>query len=59
MTLEVLQHIQQRLGTVIDDLKSAIGQEAARAYLTRTATDESLEPNSATTRGRSTSMKIA
>ena len=42
MTLEVLQHIRQRLATVIDDLKSAIGQEAAKAYLTSVITAESL-----------------
>jgi len=43
MTLEVPQHIRQRLAAVIDDLKSAIRQEAAKAYLTRITTAESLE----------------
>jgi len=43
MTLEVPQHIRQRLAAVIDDLKSAIGQEAAKAYLTSITTAESLE----------------
>jgi len=42
MTLEVPQHIRQRLAAVIDDLKSAIGQEAAKAYLTSVTTFESL-----------------
>lgn len=42
MALEVPQHIRQRLATVIDDLKSAIGQEAAKAYLTSITTVESL-----------------
>ena len=42
MTLEVPQHIRQRLAAVIDDLKSAIGQEAAKAYLTSVTTAESL-----------------
>ena len=37
------QHIRQRLAAVIDDLKSAIGQEAAKAYLTSITTAESLE----------------
>lgn len=35
--------MQQRLAAVIHDLKNAIGQEVARAYLTRIATVESLE----------------
>ena len=43
MTLEVPQHIRQRLAAVIYDLKNAIGQEAAKAYLTRITTVESLE----------------
>ena len=43
MTLEVLQHIRQRFAAVIGDLKNTIGQEAAKAYLTRTTTVESLE----------------
>ncbi len=43
MTLEVPQHIRQRLAAVIDDLKSAIGQEAAKAYWTSITTAESLE----------------
>jgi len=43
MTLEVPQHIRQRLAAVIDDLKSAIWQEAAKAYLTSITTAESLE----------------
>ena len=43
MTLEVLQHIRQRLAAVIDDLKNAVGQEAAKAYLTRITTIESPE----------------
>lgn len=42
MTLEVPQRIRQRLAAVIDDLKSAIGQEAAKAYLTSITTAESL-----------------
>ena len=42
-SLEVPQHIRQRLAAVIDDLKNAIGQEAAKAYLTRITTVESLE----------------
>ena len=33
MTLKVPQHIRQRLVAVIDDLKNAVGQEAAKAYL--------------------------
>lgn len=41
MTVEIPQHIRQRLAAVIDDLKSAVGQEAAKAYLTST-TFESL-----------------
>jgi len=46
MTLEVPQHIRQRLAAIIDDLKSAIGQEAAKAYLTSITTVKSwvLEP---------------
>lgn len=43
LTLEVPRHIRQRLTAVIDDLKNAVGQEAAKAYLTRIATVESLE----------------
>ena len=43
MTLEVPQHIRQRLAAVIYDLKNAIWQEAAKAYLTRITTVESLE----------------
>ncbi len=42
MTLEVPQRIRQRLAAIIDDLKSAIGQEAAKAYLTSITTVESL-----------------
>jgi hypothetical protein len=42
MTLEVPQRIRQRLAAVIDDLKSAIGQEAAKAYLTSITTVKSL-----------------
>jgi len=42
MTLEVPQRIRQRLAAVMDDLKSAIGQEAAKAYLTSITTIESL-----------------
>ncbi len=42
MTLEVPQRIRQRLAAVIDDLKSAIGQEAAKACLTSITTAESL-----------------
>ncbi len=42
MTLEVPQHIRQRLAAVIDDLKSAIGQKAAKAYLTSITNVESL-----------------
>jgi len=42
MTLEVPQRIRQRLAAVIDDLKSAIGQEAAKAYLTSITIVESL-----------------
>ena len=42
MTLEVPQHIRQRLATVIYDLKNSIGQEAAKAYLTRITTVKSL-----------------
>jgi hypothetical protein len=42
MTLEVPQHIRQQLAAVIDDLKNAIGQEAAKAYLTNITTVESL-----------------
>ena len=33
MALEVPQHIRQRLAEVIDDLRDAVGQEAAKAYL--------------------------
>ncbi len=43
MILDVPQDIQQRLAAVIDDLKIAIGQKAARAYSTRITTVESLE----------------
>ena len=43
MTLEVLQHVQQRLAAVVHDLKSPRGQKAARAYLTRIITIKSLE----------------
>ena len=43
MTFEVPQHTRQRLAAVIYDLKNAIGQEAAKAYLTRITTVESLE----------------
>ena len=43
MTLEVSQHLQQRLAAVVHDLKDSIGQEAARAYLTRITTTKSLE----------------
>ena len=43
MTLEVSQHLQQRLAAVVHDLKISIGQEAARAYLTRITTIKSLE----------------
>lgn len=42
MTLEVPQRIRQRLAAVIDDLKSAIGQEGAKAYLTSIFTVDSL-----------------
>lgn len=34
MALEVPQHIHQRLVAVIDDLRNAVGQEAAKAFLT-------------------------
>jgi len=34
MTLKVPQHIRKRFAVVINDLKSAIGQEATKAYLT-------------------------
>ena len=43
MTLEVTQHITQRHPAVIDDLKNAVVQEAAKAYLTRITTVKSLE----------------
>ena len=43
MTLEVPQHIRQRLAAVIDDLMNAFGQKAAKAYLTRIITVESLK----------------
>ena len=43
MTLEVQQHIQQRLAAVIDILKNAMGQQAAKAYLTCITAVESLE----------------
>ena len=43
MTLEVPQHIRQRLVAVIDDLKNAVGQEAVKAYLMNITTAESLE----------------
>lgn len=43
MALKVPQHIRQRLAAVIDDLKNAIEQEAAKAYLTNVTTFESLE----------------
>jgi len=42
MTLEVSQRIRQRLATIIDDLKSAIEQEATKAYLTSIIIVESL-----------------
>ena len=42
MTLEVSQRIRQRLAAIIDDLKSAIGQEATKAYLTSIIIVESL-----------------
>ena len=43
MTLEVQQHMRQRLAAVIDNLKNAMGQQAAKAYLTRITAVESLE----------------
>ena len=43
MALEIPQYIRQRLAAVIDDLKNAVGQEAAKAYLTRITAVESLE----------------
>ena len=43
MTLEVLQHIQQRLAAAIDNLRDTVGQEAAKAYLINITTAESLE----------------
>lgn len=42
MTLKVSQQIRQRLAAIIDDLKSAIEQEAAKAYLTSIIIVESL-----------------
>ena len=43
MTLELPQHTRERLAAVIYDLRNAIAQEAAKAYLTRITTVESLE----------------
>ena len=43
MTLEIPQHIRQRLAAAIDDLRDAVGQEAAKAYLMNITTAESLE----------------
>ncbi len=43
MTFEVPQHMRQPLAAVVDELKSVIRQEAAKAYLTRITTAESLE----------------
>ena len=43
MTLEVPQHIRQRLAVVIDDLRIAVGQKAAKAYLMNIITAESLK----------------
>jgi len=42
MTLEVPQRIRQRLAAVINNLKSAIGQEVVKAYLISITTVESL-----------------
>lgn len=43
MTLEVLQHIRQRLAAIINNLKSTIGQKAVKAYLTDIITAELLK----------------
>lgn len=43
MTPEIPQHIRRGLAAVIDDLKNAVGQEAAKAYLARISNVESLE----------------
>ena len=40
MTVEVPQHLRQRLNAIIDDLKIAVGREAAKAYLTERTTVE-------------------
>ncbi len=43
MVSEVPDYIRQRLAAVVDDLRSAVGQEAAKAYLTRIFDIESVE----------------
>jgi hypothetical protein len=43
MANEVPKHIRQRLAAVVDELSNAVGQEAAKAYLTRIFDIESVE----------------
>lgn len=43
MVSEVPDYIRQRLAAVVDELRSAVGQEAAKAYLTRIFDIESVE----------------
>ena len=43
MTPKVPQHIRRRLAAVINDLKNAVGQKAAKAYLARISNVKPLE----------------
>jgi len=47
MALEVPQRIHERLIAVIDDLRNAVGQEAARAFLVSLTNVEPVEPEAA------------
>ena len=43
MAHQVPLQIRQRLAEVVQDLKTAVGQQAAKDYLTRTSSEESIE----------------
>ncbi len=43
MASEVPQHIRQQLAAVVSELRSAVGQAAAKAYLTHISNIESVE----------------
>jgi len=43
MLLKVSEHLQQRLAEVINDLRDAVEQEAAKAYLTSIFNIESVK----------------